>query len=126
MCNSCCCLKIKCAMTENEETKKTEKKEKKSDKGKKRKVEMDKEPETEMTKKQKQTVMVKGAGDETEWRRVLVEVRDLLRGMSRRLDQMEELLERMEGVEEELLEGEMMDEETVDRNRNREMEDGET
>ena len=32
----------------------------------------------------------------------------------------------MEGVKEELPEGEMMDEDTVDRNRNREIGDGET
>ena len=83
------------------------KKEKKNKKGKKRKVEMDKEAEMETTKKWKQMVMVRGVGDKTEWRRVLVEVRDLLRGISRRLDQVEEWLDRiderldrMEGVKE--------------------------
>ena len=100
---------------------------------KKRKVETDKEAEMETTKKQKWMVTVKGVGDKTEWRRVLVEVRDLLRGISRRLDWMKEWLdriekrlERMEGVEEKLPEGEIMDEETVDRNRNRKMGDRET
>ena len=129
MYDSCHCLKIKCAMTENEETKKTEKKkEKKKEKGKKRKMDMDKEAEMETMKKQKWTVMVRGVGNETEWRRVLIEIRDLLRGISRRLDQVEEQLDgidkrldRMEGVEEELTEGEILDEETVDRNRNGEM-----
>ena len=78
-------------------------------------METDEEAEMEMMKKWKWKwmVMVRGMGDETEWRRVLVEVRDLLRGISRRLDQLEESLDgidkrldQMEGVEEELLEGE--------------------
>ena len=95
MCNSCHHLKIKCAMMENKETKKMEKKkEKKNKKGKKRKVEMDEEAKMETTKKWKWTVMMRGAGDETEWRRVLIEVRDLLRGISRRLDQVEKWLDR--------------------------------
>ena len=99
-CDLCHHLKIKYAMMENEKMKKMEKKkEKKNDKGKKRKMETDEEAETEMTKKWKQMVMVKVVGDETEWRQVLVEIRDLLRRISRRLDQMEEWLD---GIDERL------------------------
>ena len=77
--------------------------------------------------------MVRGVGDETEWRQVLVEIGDFLRRISRRLDQVEEQLDRinerldrMEGVEEEFLEGEMVDKERVDGKGNRKTENGKT